>query len=147
MSPFSARIRDEILAAFPAWSVYAVSETYKNSKPYLVVTVPAPHEANTSLPLRISTWDEEVTVDFDHYHSHFARWNPEDGDDIHKSALLFVQAVLSEEIAAASWWQGDHCKVCSQLKPGAPLKPRFNVAFTRVRVRSWLGTHNVDHDA
>ena len=147
MSPFSTRIREEILATFPSWSPFAASETYKDGQPYLIVTVPAPLEARTDLPLRISTWDEEVTVDFDHYHTHFDRWNPEEGDDRHTSALLYIKAVLDESVAAASWWQGDHCKICAQLEPGAPLKPPFDIAYSRVRIRSWRGSHNADSDA
>ena len=147
MSPFSLRIREEILSTFPEWSKFAVEETYKGSEPYLVVTVPAPPEANTELPLRISTWDEEVTVDFDYYHTHFEKWRPEGDDDRHRSGQLYVKSLLNEEIAAVSWWQGDLCKLCSQLEPGEPLKPRFNISFTSVRVRSWKGAHNADSEA
>jgi hypothetical protein len=142
LTPFSAQIRKEVLAAFPQWELLAEEDTCKGSAPYLVVTVPAPPQANTDLPLRISTWDEEVTVDFDYYHTHFDRWNPEKDDDLHQSALLFVQAILQEKVAAASWWQGDQCKVSSQVEPGAPLDPPFKVAYSKVRVRSWFGTHN-----
>ena len=147
MSPFSKRIQEELLVSFPDWAPFAVTETYKGSDPYFVVTVPAPPEAATDLPLRISTWDEEITIDFDHYHSHFDRWNPEEKDDRHMSALLFVEALLNETIAAASWWQGDQCKLCAQLEPGEPLKPRLGISFTRVRVRSWKGALNADSDA
>jgi hypothetical protein len=141
------RIREEILATYPEWAAFAAADTYKSSEPYLVVTVPPPAEANNELPLRISTWDEEITVDLDYYHAHFDRWNPGNGDDRNKSAQLFVQAILEENVAAASWWQGEACMVCSQIEPGAALKPPFNVAYTRVRVRSWRGSHNADCDA
>lgn len=147
MGPFSLRIRDEVLASFPEWGSFAVEETYKGSEPYLVVAVPPPSASKTDLPLRISTWDEEVTVDFDYYHAHFDRWNPDEGDDRHKSALLFVRAILEEQVGAISWWQGDLCKVCSQHEPGESLQPRFKVAYSTVRVRSWRGTLNADSDA
>ena len=147
MSPFSARIREELLSTFPEWSQYAHEETYEGSTPYLVVTVPSPPEANTELPLRISTWDEEVTVDFDYYHAHFDRWNPEQHDNRHQSALLFVRSILAEKIGAASWWQGALCKLCSQIEAGESLEPAFKVLYSKVRVRSWHGTLNVDSDA
>ena len=147
MSPFSARIREEILATFPEWVVFVAEETYKGSEPYLIVTVPPPQEARTDLPLRISTWDEEITVDFDYYHTHFDRWRPGKDDDKNNSAQLFVQSILEEKVAAASWWQGATCKVCSQLEPGGPLHPQFKVSYSRVRVRSWHGSLNVDRDA
>ena len=147
MSPFSLQVREEILSRFPEWVDFAVYETYNDSEPYLVVTVPAPLEANTTLPLRISTWDEEITVDFDYYHTHFDRWKPEEGDDRHRSAQLYVIALLEENIAVASWWQGEACKVCSQLEPGDPLVPRLDISYSRVRVRSWKGSHNSDSEA
>jgi hypothetical protein len=147
LSPFSVRIREEVLAAFPEWAPHVAEETYEGSDPYLVVTINPPPEAQTALPLRISTWDEEVTVDFDYYHTHFERWNPEVGDNRHKSALLYVRAIMDEQVAAASWWQEEACKVCEQLEPGQPLEPRFKVSYTRVRVRSWRGTLNADSDA
>lgn len=136
-----------MLASYPEWAPFAVEETYKGSEPYLVVAVAPPPEAKTDLPLRIITWDEEVTVDFDYYHTHFDRWNPDEGDDRHKSALLFVQAILEERIAAVSWWQGELCKVCSQHVPGESLHPRFKVSYSTVRVRSWRGSLNAIGDA
>ena len=79
--------------------------------------MPAAPEAKTELPLRIHIWDEEVTVDFDHHHTHFGRWNPDEGDDRHQSALLYVRAALEEKIAAASWWQEGSCAICLALPP------------------------------
>ena len=147
MSPFSLRIREEVLSAFPEWEKYAEEETWKKSEPYLVVTVPAPEKANTDLPLRISTWDEEVTVEFDYYHTHFDRWAPEPEDTRHQSALIYVQELLAEKVAVVSWWQDEHCKVCGQVEPGSSLTPPFSIAYSRVRVRSWNGTHNANGDA
>ncbi|WP_255989659.1 hypothetical protein [Chitinolyticbacter albus] len=147
MSPFSIRIREEVLATFPEWSAFAVEQAFKGSGPYLVVTVPAPPEAKSDHPLRISTWDDEVTVEFDYYHTHFDRWNPVEGDNRHTSALFYVKSVLDEKVAVASWWQEEACKVCSQLEPGESLKPPLDVVYSRVRVRSWRGSHNADSDA
>lgn len=147
MSPFSARIREEVWASFPEWQPFSSEERWRGSEPYFVVTVSAPSEANTALPFRLSTWDEEITVDFDYYHTHFERWNPEPGDSRHQAALLYVRDLLSERVAVASWWQGRHCKVCGQLEPGESLAPPFNVRYTRARVRSWHGSHNVERNA
>jgi hypothetical protein len=147
MTPFSTRIREEILAAYPDWLAFAAWDTYKGSEPYLVVTVPPPQEAKTDHPLRISTWDDEVTVDFDYYHTHFDRWNPEEGDNQNTSALAYVNALLGEAVAVASWWQDGHCKVCAQVEPEASIKPPFDVAYSRVRIRSWRGSLNKDYDA
>jgi hypothetical protein len=147
MSPFSLQVREEVMSTFPEWEEYAAEETWKDSDPYLVVTVPAPKSADTELPLRISTWDEEITVDFDYYHTHFDRWAPQPGDTRHQSAQLYVQELLAETFAVASWWQDKHCKVCGQVEPGAAPKPPVKIAYTRVRVRSWKGNQNAAGDA
>jgi len=42
MSPFSVRVREEVLRAFPQWEPFATEETYEDSAPYFVVTVPTP---------------------------------------------------------------------------------------------------------
>lgn len=147
MSPFSLQVREEVLGTFPHWEQHAAEETWKDSDPFLVVTVPAPKSADTELPLRISIWEEEITVDFDHYHTHFDHWSPQPGDTRHQSAQIYVQELLAESFAVASWWQENHCKVCGQVEPGAALNPPMDIAYTRVRVRSWNGTHNVAGDA
>lgn len=144
MSPFSLQVRSEILSSFPDWAGFVGEETYNGSQPYLVVTVPAPPEADTHLPLRISTWDEEVTVDFDYYHAHFDRWKAEDDDGTHSAAQLYVNAILSESILVASWWKGDAWVLSAQIEEGSPVAPFADVKFSKVRVRSWKGTHNKD---
>ena len=121
-----------------------MEDTWKNSDTYLVVTVPVNGDTKETLPLRISTWDEEITVDFDYYHAHFDRWDPEPGDSRHQSALLYVRELIAEHIAAASWWQDEHLRLAAQWEPGTPLEPKFKIAYTRIRVRSWRGTLNSD---
>jgi hypothetical protein len=147
MTPFSVRLREQILASFPEWDAYARDERWQEGETYVVVIVPAPGAAAAALPLRISTYDDEITVDFDYYHSHFERWNAEPGDSRHQSALIYVRDLMAERVIVGSWWQGSHCKVCAQLVPGAALTPPMNVAYTHVRVRSWNGSHNVDSEA
>jgi hypothetical protein len=144
MDEFSQRTAREIFASFPEWEALSTCQTWKGSEPFLVVTIPPPAEANTDLPLRISTWDEEVTVDFDYYHTHFNKWMPEEGDGRHDAALLYVRDLLEEKMAVVSWWQDDLCKSCGQYVPGAELKPTFNIHWTAARVRSWKGSVNAD---
>ena len=68
-------------------------------------------------------------------------------DTKQQSAELYVAALLSEQVAVASWWQGELCKVCAQHERGTALKVPVPVSYTRVRVRSWNGTLNEDIDA
>jgi hypothetical protein len=145
MSPFSARVSAEVLADFPEWQLASRLETYKGSDEYFVVELQPPNAK--SLPLRVSTWDDEVTVDFDYYHAHFERWRPEPGDNRYMAGLLYVTDIMGDRLGAASWWQDEHCKMCAAYEPGAPLAPRLSIAFTRVRVRSWTGVLDADDEA
>jgi hypothetical protein len=144
MSPLSARTSAEILADFPECQVASRLERYEGSDEYFVVEIPPPNP--NSLQLRVSTWDDEVTTDFDYYHAHFARWRPEPGDNRYLAGLLFVKEVMSERLGAVSWWQDNHCKMCAAYEAGAPLTPRFDIAFTGVRVRSWTEVLDVDNE-
>jgi hypothetical protein len=146
VSPFSLQVRQEILCSFPEWEPFAVEERWKESEPYLLVTIQAPATAG-ALPLRISTWDDEVTVDFDHYHAHFDYWLPKPSEPEELAALPFVQALLREEVTVASWWLESAFKASSQRAPGEDLKAPLGIKHSRVRVRSWRGTHNVDRSA
>lgn len=144
VSASSNNIKAQVLAAFPEWAALANAETYKDSPAYWTFTVVPPVAAQIDSPLHISTWDDEITVALDHSHAHFQRWNPEPGDNIFQSALLYVRALLAEQIGVASWWQGDHCKMAGTYTHGDRLTPRFKIFYSRVRVRSWHGTLNID---
>jgi hypothetical protein len=142
LPPFAVGVRDAVLAAYPEWSAHARTETWKGGEPYLVIEVPTPTDA---LPLRLDTDGEEVTVSYDYYHAHFERWTPEPEDTRWQSALLFVRDLLAEHVAAATWWQDARIRVGSAWEPGTPLESGLSlIPHNRVRVRSWLGTHDAD---
>lgn len=147
MNEFNQRIAREVFYSYPEWEVLAASETWKGSGPFVVVTVPAPAEANTRGALTVSTWGEEVIVAFDHYHTHFGKWTPAEDDGPHDAALLYVRDLLAEKVAVISWWYGNLCKACAQYLPGTALKPCSNIRWTHVRIRSWQGNLNADVSA
>ena len=145
MTPFTKRITSEILLSYPEWESRAIFESYKGSEPYLIICISAPPEAKTDRPFRISTWDDEVTVDFDYYHCHFEKWLPEEDDERNQAALLYVKDLFAERFAVASWWKGNKMRMSALHKPGEILnKPLPLIRFNRIRVRSWKGTLNED---
>jgi hypothetical protein len=100
--------------------------------------------------LVIDTSNEEVTVGFDSYHSHFDDWGG-DGDKFGtQAAIEFIKQIVSERTAVVSWWQGEEWRGSAQLESGAKLaEPSWAAQgqYDRVRIRSWLGTLNADTDA
>jgi hypothetical protein len=147
MNQFSAEVAEEIFASYPEWKPFARVEESSDGTMYLYVEVPSPALAQVEHGLTINTDNEEVTVSFDFYHSHFDSWKVREPDFEHQAALLFVQAVLSEEVAVASWWQGQEWRGSCQVFAGESPTPGVTQDFNRIRVRSWRGKRNEDRDA
>jgi hypothetical protein len=104
LDPFSAATAEEIFSAFPEWRPLARIQEADDGTASLVIEVVPPVDANVEHGLIIDTSNGEVTVGFDHYHSHFDRWS---GDGEHfgtRIALEFVRQILEERVSIVSWW-------------------------------------------
>jgi hypothetical protein len=148
MDEFSSATAEKVFAAFPEWRALARTEQAGDGSSFLVVEVAPPLEANVEHGLIIDTSNGEVTVGFDHYHSHFDQWV---GDGEHfgtEAALQFVQQILEEREAVVSWWNNEQWRGSSRLAVGSsPEVPTWLSNYNRVRVRSWKGTFNADTGA
>ena len=146
----SIALAEELFAVFPEWRALARTETATDGAEYLVIEVTPPSQANVEHGLVIDTSNNEVTVGFDSYHSHFDDWV---GDGEHfgtKAAIEFIKQVVSERTAVISWWQGTEWRGSAQLEAGAKsVVPSWATEgqYDRVRVRSWCGSLNADTDA
>ncbi len=145
MDPFSLASAEEIFSDFPDWRPFAREEKADDGSSFLLIELPAPHEANVDHGLVIDTANQEITVAFDCYHSHFGAWV---GDGPHfgtEAALEFVKQVLEERVAAVSWWQNEQWQGSAQVEAGKPPEaPAWRTGFNRIRVRSWKGSLNAD---
>ncbi len=148
MDPFSLTTADEIFAAFPEWQAFAREEPADDGSFFLLIQITPPSESNVEHGLFIDTQNQEVTVGFDYYHSHFDQWIG-DGDHFGiEAALEFVRQILNEEVAIVSWWEDETWRGSAQLEAGAsPPQPSWQTSFNRIRIRSWKGTLNVDFSA
>lgn len=141
---------EQLFAEFPEWRALARTEQSEDGNEFLVIEVVAPAQAMVEHGLVIDTSNEEITVGFDCYHSHFDEWV---GDGEHfgtQAAIEFIKQIVSERTAVVSWWQGEEWRGSAQLDPGASLAvPNWakQGQYDRVRVRSWKGTLNADTDA
>jgi len=148
MTEFSAKASEQLFARFPEWRQYAKVEKEADGKAFIRLEVPAPAGANARSGLVVSTANEEVTVEFDYYHSHFDEMV---GDGTHvgtETALDLIRRFLAEEVAAVSWWHGDDWRGSTIVNAGETPEPfEFRRPFNRVRIRSWKGTLNADVDA
>jgi len=71
MDAFSLSSAEELFTAFPQWRSLARTEVAAGGSPYLVLEVTPPPTADVEHGLVIDTSNEELTVGFDCYHSHF----------------------------------------------------------------------------
>src|SRR5438270_13193705 len=111
---------EQLFAEFPEWRALARTETAEGGAEFLVIEVAPPPQAMVEHGLVIDTSNDEVTVGFDCYHSHFDDWV---GDGEHfgtQAAIEFIKQIVSERIVVVSWWQGEEWRGSAQLEPGAP---------------------------
>lgn len=132
---------EPLLTEFPAWRQFARHED-DDGHSYLVIEVPVPEAANVERALLMTTANDEVTIGFDAYHSHF-----DDCVGEFEGALEFVRQLISERVAVVSWWQDEEWRGSTTVEAGAePGFPSWasSQRVNRIRVRSWNGTHNAD---
>lgn len=145
MDRFSQTTAEEIFASFPEWRALAREEQADDGSAFLVIEVAPPREANVEHGLIVDTANQEVTVGFDCYHSHYDQWV---GDGEHvgtEAALEFVKRIINERVAVVSWWQNELWRGSAQLEAGAsPELPSWQTSFNRIRIRSWKGALNAD---
>jgi hypothetical protein len=139
-----------LFAAFPGWRRFARTETAEDGGAYTVIEVPAPVAAKVEHGLFIDTSNQEVTVGFDFYHSHFDDWVGDVDCVGTQAALEFIKQVISERVAVVSWWNDDTWCGSVQIEAGTtPEVPSWAApgSYNRIRIRSWKGSYNVDRDA
>lgn len=144
LDDYSSSVARELFADFPEWQQYAREENTEDGVGYLVIEVPAPTASQASEGISVMTYNTEVTVSFDYYHSHFETWRSTTPDDEFWSALPFVKSLLNDAIAVASWWDGDQLLGACQAIDGQLPDKWLPKEFTLIRVRSWNGTHSED---
>ena len=84
-------------------------------------------QASVERGLLVTTDNEEVTVGFDFYHSHFDSVVGEGEHFGTATALEFVRQIVSQRVAVASWWLDDEWKASGQLAAGTQPKASFAI--------------------
>ena len=106
------------------------------------IEVESPNE-NASAPLWISTADEEITVGFDAYHSHFETWHFESEDMAFREALALARDIVAEKLLVASWWNGEKWSGSQLIELGDEVKRSDRTpADACLRIRSWTGKYD-----
>ena len=72
MDEFSVLASQEIFESFPEWREFAREESGDDGSTFLVVEIPPLASADTVHGLWVYTCNQEITIEFDYFHSHFA---------------------------------------------------------------------------
>ncbi|MCG8053813.1 MAG: hypothetical protein JAZ15_21705 [Candidatus Thiodiazotropha endolucinida] len=131
-SQFSKEMSQRILEAFPEWRSNAVSDENCGEK-YFKLTIDPPSN-NTGAPLEIDTYQEEITVAFDAYHSHFSSF---EGDEW-ENAYTFIKNIISDKYAVVSYWRNEQwCGSWFQKKKSFPNCNEEYPYANKIKIRSW----------
>ena len=144
LDAFSRNFASALFAAYPEWRRSAeMFEALDASTHCLLVRIPAPAESRAAYPLLITTDNEDVTIGFDSYHSHF-EWPCADNEC--GNPLAFIADLLCERLKVVSFWQDDKWCGSQTLAAGEELgRARYvSGAANRVEVRSWHGRFSAD---
>ncbi len=146
LDEFSGDVARAIFAVYPDWTNCArVDIADDGQTPDLVVEVLAPCSDEGGPKLVVYTEDQEVTVVFDFYHMHFG-WPPND-DDASVNPMSFIAAILSENVAVASGWDGVEWRGSWLIERDEEVELPKNMSSIKViRVRSWSGSRNQDSE-
>jgi hypothetical protein len=132
---------------FPEWETYLKIESKDQNdsidETYIVFEIPIPIEANVDSTFLIYTMDDEITVCFDYYHSHFDDWRNKNGFD-QNSAYSFIVNLLKEKVSVVSYWENIQWKGSRQITDMNDYKPNHKIEYNKVRIRSWNGKYNAD---
>lgn len=124
-----------LYSAFPEFEQYQQIREYSGlNEAYLIIEIPSP--SNKDNVLWISTCDEEITVGFDWYHTHFG-YSETDEEDF-KIALEHIREIVEEKIAIIIIKKNDSWVRSSIIRDTE--FPFFNEDET-IDVKSWNGTY------
>ena len=143
LDDFSSDFAKHLFSVFPDWILLAKSERAEGALlDYLVVEVPPSPQADPASTLLIHTDNQEVTVGFDHFHTHFFA-----GENASYSEILkFIASILGDELASVSEWHGDKWYGSWTLERAEvdDLSTAGLGPGSRIRVRSWNGSLDRD---
>ena len=114
----------------------------RDGKPtgFLLGELAAPN-ARASAPLWITTEDDEITVGFDAFHTHFAACDGSTSEEqSFTGAISLARDIIAERALVASWWLEEEWSGSQLVEVGYfPERPQYVAGEAIARVRSWTG--------
>lgn len=133
LDKFSQNISSLLFEAYPDWREYAGLNPQDEKT--LMVEVPSPVPFGPSL--YIYTTDEEITVCFDKWDTHFG-WAEQTDEEVFLDAKEFLDLFLSEQLVLAVKMNGQKWLSSSIMTlDKLATTPRDKITY----VKSWRGTY------
>ncbi len=143
LSQYSKKMSALILGEFPGWKDYAGIDEY-NGEVYFNVVVPSPSN-NAEGPLRVYTYQDEITVSFDAYHAHFYEFKEESSEIEDDDAFSFITKIINGLHAVVSYWHDDQWNGSTLLpEEEFPINNEEYPYANKIKIRSWYG--NLDRE-
>lgn len=142
-----AEFLDVLLTRYKTWSSLPVDARFGEGWHGSAISVPPPAGSDLAGPLGIEEVGGEVTISLDFSHIHMG-WpvaaNVETGN-LWSDPLAIVEAIIGERIVSTSGWIDGQLRVGSLHE--ADRSPNLYVPnLQRIRVRSWRGNLDRDHE-
>lgn len=136
LNVFSQKFADMVLAVHPEWR--RLLQPAPDGS--FAISISCPPTSLIQRPFVVTTENNEVTIVIDFCHTHF-EW-PDGLPGPFTDPLQHISAILSDEIAAVSYWKEGQLAGSTYIGPMDDLD--LDNFTGRVRVRSWQGKRNRD---
>ncbi|OPZ81910.1 MAG: hypothetical protein BWY76_02882 [bacterium ADurb.Bin429] len=146
LNAFSQHFADILFRAFPEWRKYA---RYDDTEGVAAGTIHiiVPHPEDTEKRLDIWTVNDEVTVGWYGWHTHFNNWSGISDEDAYQQAMSMIRDLIDDEFILAVCF--DHDGTVGRAWEYS-VGDDFAEAYTyqkkhadkQVCLRSWRGSHD-----
>jgi hypothetical protein len=127
---FSAFIHKMMVAAYPEWETFITfCPDHPNS---ILLQVPSPH--TPELRLEVCTDNEEITVAFASFHTHFG-WSDVPDSEAFDRARSFMEDILHERVLIVEYWDSGRVYESSTIAP--EQADEYLSLGSEVRVYGW----------
>jgi hypothetical protein len=137
LNPFSRSVFDELSKSFPDLASKAVNDDNEKVATGSLLIEFSPDASRPDSVFWISTDNEEVTIGFDQYHSHFD-W-PAEYSDWQMNPLTFIDALLHDRILVEVWKKAGQWTGSSVLEANGEPDISGMEKDHVVILRSWSG--------
>lgn len=129
---------------WPEWMEYARFDPYEDfEKEALLVEVPRPSDGSRN-GLFITTSEWEISIGFgENFHTRFGISGEPATSDFYDEAIRFLQDFVAEQVVVATAYQDKEWMGAWKVDLRSESLEEIEVEpEVRVKIRSWLGTHD-----